>query len=88
MDGPPATARLFAEVIALRLVLQRVNAHIGQVMGDMPRYLQDEHKAALDDLSRMQIADDNPERAAEILMMSESVIDQIYGVMREGKPGQ
>jgi hypothetical protein len=85
-DGPDATARLFAEVLALRIVTQRLAAHMGAAFGDMNRFLRSEHGMALGDLSRTEINDVDPERAQAIREMAESVVDRMYTVMRQGDP--
>ena len=85
-DGPAATQRLFAEVIALRIALQRTMAHLGSALGDMSGFLASEHRSALDDLTRMEINDFNETRATEIRMMAESVLDQMYTTMQQGTP--
>lgn len=88
MDGTEATERLFAEVIALRLVTQRLAAQLGTAFGDMTGFLAHEHAGALDDLTRFEINDQAPDRRERIRARAESVIDQIYSVMREGEPPQ
>lgn len=85
-DGTEATARLFAEVIALRIVTQRLAAHMGNAFGDMNGFLASEHEMALGDLSRMEVNDVDPSRSIAIREMAESVLDRMYTVMRSGEP--
>ena len=78
-----ATGKLFGEVIALRIVLQRLLAQLAAQTEDFEATLRHEHIAALDDLSRMKAVDDDADRAQAILMHAEQVIDQMHTIMRQ-----
>ena len=81
--------QLFAEIVALRLVLQRVNGRLATFHPDgFKAYMKEEIEAAHGDLRRMQINDTDPQRAINIRLKAEAVIDQMYGNMREGSPSE
>lgn len=78
--------KLFGEVIALRIVLQRVLAQLAAQSGNFDAVIRLEHEAALGDLSRMQISDDRAGRGELIRMHAERVIDEMHSVMQQGRP--
>lgn len=87
MDGTEATKRLFAEVIALRIVAQRLTIQLGLVHGDVLGFVAHEHEAALQAIQSYELNDTNPERAAAIRELAGAVIDQIYGGIHMKRDG-
>lgn len=86
MDELNATGKLFGEVIALRIAVKRLLAHWADSTGDFDGALRSEHGAALDDLGRMAVSDDDPQRRRMIVMHAERVIDEIYTTMKKYIP--
>ena len=85
MNALDTNGKLFGEVIALRIVLQRVLAQMASQTNSFDEVLKAEHSAALSDLAQMEINDDVPARAELIRMHAERVIDQMHTAMRQGK---
>lgn len=85
-DDLGTTEMLFGEVIALRIVLQRLLGQLAAQSGHFDAVMQLEHAAALDDLTRMKIANDRPGRGELIRMHAERVIDEMHSVMSQGRP--
>lgn len=78
--------RIFGEIIALRLVTQRLLAQLASKTGDFEGTLTKELEAVMEDLKRMDINDADPKRAERIRMHAESVLDQMHTNMRKGRP--
>ena len=75
-----------AEVLALRVVTQRLLFQLAAQSGDPHDILRYEHQAALADLARMEFPGLAPERREAVLAHAESVLDAIHTAMRPAEP--
>ena len=81
MDKLNTTGKLFGEITALRIVMQRLLGQMASQTGNFDEVLRTEHAAALIDLSHLDIADVDPARGEGIRMHAEQVIEQMHTVI-------
>lgn len=74
--------RLVAETTAQRIVIQRLLFQLASQVGDRAAILRQEHKAAMDDLSRVNFLGASQERSEALQGHAQRVLDEMHTAMR------
>lgn len=86
MNDLDPTGRLFAQLIALRLVVQDILNRQASEAPDRNTFLRTTHAGVHDDLTRFIITNGDPARNAKIVAFADAAIDEIFAPLREGPP--